>query len=798
MTHRSQAVLYGSTLFVLLLSGCHQQTESDTALPSQAPNAQVQLLSAKPAGDSGKKLIRQTAEDQLTYSASFGPETAVPTALTQWTSVDSLALTGHSPGLIVCEPVAVQADAGTADFGVGCTRWLHLSVAGLPQMGQTPLWSSLRRAETEMTRTDLRLTPTQAKQLSTILGVTHVATGQITGTAAQCTLTYQLFSVPSGTAVGAALTATGTSVQVLSQLPALGRRMAASLGVSAPALSAPIRAAPSEIGLLGRLDWYPDDTLPISQTHQLQAMAPHLPLAGLFLVNTTGDLTDAQWSDAVKALLAQNPDNALIWAQIGFSSPSLLSLARPQLTRDLSAYPQNTLFAAANTWMLRRLKNPNAERRAAEQTVQNAPRNPDGWLTLGSTISEEGGRLRQSRLASEMTPQEWQFLNTVYPQWLYSTSQAARLDPQCGKAWDRVAQAATFAGNLRQADQALWKDIALNKADPEAYAWGLQMYQSKWGGDPKKLQQVAQAIAEIPYPTVTQGLFATKVLRDNEGVDGQFRSEIQALLAGLLVRTQKAIAANPGDAQAHYDQAYALSLAGHKGEAITEYKNVALLRPAEAQSYFDIAQEYDQREMAAPAIAAYRQGLKLDPTSAVAHYSLGWDLKDRCQLPSAEAEMRRAVKIEPFYPEAHAGLAQVLAMEHRGKEATAEMLTAVHLNPSLMPAVPELCSMLDEQGRYPESLAMGRRALQINPEDNHAMDNMADDYLHLKLWANSIQMSQSALQVDAGDPVAHENLGEAYIGQSRKADARMEWNKVLTLDHGPVAQAAREMLAKYP
>ncbi len=796
MTHRSQAVLYGSALFGLLLSGCHRG--GDTALPSRMPNAQVHLLPAKPAGDSGEKLVRQAAEDQLTYGASFGPETAVPSALTQWTSVDTLALTGYSPGLVVCEPVAVQADSGTTDFGAGCGRWLHLSVAGLPQMGQTPLWSSLRRAETELTRTDLRLTPTQAKQLSTILGVTHVATGQITGTAAQCTLTYQLFSVPSGTAVGPALTATGTSTQVLSQLPALARRMAAALGVSAPTLSVPIRAAPSEFGLLGRLDWYPDDTLPAAQTHQLQVMAARLPLAGLFLVNTTGDLTDAQWNAAVSALLAQNPDNALIWAQIGFSNPSLLALARPQLTRNLLKYPQNTLFAAGDTWMLRLLKSYNLERRAAEQTVQNAPRNPDGWLTLASTISEEGDRLRWSRRASEITPREWQFLNAVYPQWFYATSQAVRLDPLFGKAWDRVAKAATFADHPRQADQALWKDIALNKADPEAYAWGLQMYQSKWNDDPLKLRQVAQAIAGIAYPTVAQGLFAAKILRDNEGIDGQFQSERQALLTTLLARTQRAIAANPGDAQAHYDQAYALSLAGHKGEAITEYKNVALLRPTEAQSYFDIAQEYDQRERAVPAIAAYRQGLKLDPASAVAHYGLGWDLKNQGQLSAAEVEMRQAVKLAPFYPEAHAGLAQVLATEHRGKEATAQMLQAVQLNPSLMPAVPELCTMLDEQGRYVESLAMGRRAIELNPGDGASMDTMADDYLHQKLWANSIQMSQAALQVNANDPVAHENLGEAYIGQGRKEEAQSEWNKVLTLDHGPVAQAAREMLAKYP
>ena len=310
----------------------------------------------------------------------------------------------------------------------------------------------------------------------------------------------------------------------------------------------------------------------------------------------------------------------------------------------------------------------------------------------------------------------------------------------------------------------MWKDIVLNKNDSGLYAWGLQMYQSKWGGSSHKLHQIAQALAAIPYPTVGQGLLAVKLLRDNENSDGQFQAERQILLTGLLARTQKAIAANPGDAQAHYDQGYALSMAGHKTEAVTEYKNVALLRPASAQSYFDIAQEYDQRERSGPAISAFRQGLKLDPTSEVAHYGLGWDLKNQGKLALAEAEMRQAVQ----------------------------------LNPSLITAAAELALLLDEQDRYPESLTAGRHALQINPQDNGAMDTMDDDYLHLKLWTTSIQMSRSALQVDANDALAHENLGEAFLGQGLREDAHTERSKFLTLDRGAVAQTARQMLAKYP
>ena len=792
------AVLLAAGLAGCLSGGCGRGTGDAASGLDPIPVFQVTALHGKPPGDDGRKIVRLDAEDNLAASPNGGRQNGSATPLSAWTPVDQLPSVAVGPGLVVCEPVAAGAGAGVADFGAGCGRWLHFSVAGLPQMGQTPLWSSLERAEAEMGRTDLRLGLPDVRRLAGILGATHMALGQITGPAAHCTLSYQLYAVPGGTPVGTALQATGTQAQVLSQLPRLAQRMSALLGLSPSPLPPAIRATPTEIGLLGRLAWYPDQNLPAAQIHQLQVMATRLPLAGLFLVNTTEDLTGPQWDAAARALLAQEPSNGLVWAQLGYSSPGMVALSQPQLARNLQAFPQNYPFAAAQTWVQRRLQNANAERRAAEQTVQNAPRNPDAWLTLGSTVSEEGDRVRQCRLAADLSAQEWQFLNSVYPQWDYAVSRSAQLDPLYGKAWDRVAQAATFDGHPRQADQALWKDIALNPNDPGSYEWGLQMYQGKWGGSSRKLAQTAQTLSSLPYPKVEQGLYAVKLLRDNEGEPGQFGAERQALLARLLARTRQAIAHNPGDAQAHYDQAYALSLAGRTGQSAAEYRNVVLLRPTDAQALFDLAQEYDQRNALAPAITAYRQGLCLDPTSAVAHFGLGWDLKEQRQLRLAETEMRKAVQAAPYYAEAHAGLATVLAGEHRGKEATAEMQQAVRLNPSLIPAVGELCSLLDEQGRYAESLAAGRHAIQIKPDDNGTMDEMADDYLHLKQWDRSIEMSQAALQVDASDALAHENLGEAYVGQGRKGDARDEWNKVLAMDHGDVAPVARKMLAEYP
>lgn len=781
-----------------VITGCRSSQDLDVVATNPRATSQVVALVGKQVGDTGKKLVRQASDASPALSAGNGDTTVPPEPLTRWTPVEKLPLSGGGRGLVVCEPVAGNAGAGVADFGAGCGRWLHLSVAGLPQLEQTPLWSSLSRAQTELKRTDLRLSPLEARRLSGILGVSHAATGQIAGTAAHCTLTYQLYALPKGTAVSPPLKATGTESQVLSQLPQMAGRLAASLGVPQTATLAAVSASPAQIALLGHLPWYSSTTPPVSQTQQLVALTPRLPLAGLFLVNSSSDLTTKQWAAAVKSLIVQQPNNGLVWAQLGSSDPNLLIPVQAQMAATRKKYPHNYLFASADAWMQRRLQHENAERLASEQAVQDAPRNPDAWLTLGYTIADEGDRLRQGRVASRLTGSEWQFLNTSYAQWLSAASQSVHLDPLYAKAWNRVAQAATFAGYPRLADQALWKGISLDKTNPDFYGWGLQMYQDKWDGSPAKLHQIAQALASLPYPDVSRGLQVVKMLGDNEQQPGQFGPQKQALLSSLLTRTEKAIAANPGDAQAHYDHAYGLKLMQNHPDAIAEFKNVAVLRPNDPQSYLNLAQEYDDTHRSSLAMAAYRQTLAIDPASAVAHCSLGWDLKEQRQFVPAEAEMRQTVKLAPLYPDGHAGLAQVLIEQKRKNEAIPEMRQALQLNPYLMPTLTQFPHLLDEQGRYAESGAAAQRALKLLPNDQDTLVTLADDYLHLKQWNLSIQMSQRALEINPNDAISHANLGEAYLATGRKAEARAEWNKVLTMNDPAMQTVARQMLAKYP
>jgi len=785
----------------LLLTGCRSAImDQNGPAPVLLPHTQVVALTQKPAGDDGKPLVDPAgSEEDASPSPAAG--TALPQAA-QYVPIEKLTPLVGSPGVVVCEPVADGADAATAAFGAGCGRWLHLTVGGQAELGQTPLLSSVVRAQTELGRTDLRLSPAEADKMYGILGITHVAVGRISGSAARCTLTYQLYAVPGYRAVGAPVQTTGTEAQTLAQLPRMARTLAAELGVAKPRIPNAVNGGPEDMALLGTLSWFPGDAATPAQVEHLRSLATRLPLAGVLLFSAaTPGSSYAQDARQTQTLLAQQPDNPLVWSLVARGAPAQIAPRQAQLARNLQRFPRSYLFAATQTWLQRSLGHPGPEMQWAERTVQYAPHNPDAWLTLGWTVAQAGDDLRQGRVASEITPQEWTFLRSVYPQWLAAVSRSARLDPLYALAWERVAPAATFAGNMTLADHAFWRSVQLQPDEPEAYSWGLQMYQPKWTDAPDapdKLRKTADLLATTHFSTIPKSLEAVSYLKGDETEGHPFRPLLQSLCASVLTQTQQQIARNPGDAQAHYDQAYLLDSAGRKSEAVIEYKNVLLLRPGDYDTLWRLARLYDDQHRTAEAITEYQKILGRHPSDASIHRKLGRDFKAAGRFPEAEGELKRALSLTPNDGEAHFDLGQVYLEEKHRPEAIGELQAAIKYRPDFPEAYQQLCSLLDEQGQYDASIAAGLHAVRINPQDNITMDNIADDYLNKRAWTTSIRASEAALRVNPQDGLAHLNLGEAYNGAGDRVKARAEWQQTLALDSGEFAKDARANLTKYP
>ena len=760
------------------LPGCRSNVQALREAAAPPPT----LTAMKTTGDGSDALP--------TSEALAGPPPATPPQALEAPLKELSPVSGV--GLVVCEPVARNADAATGDFGAGCGRWLFFTVGGQPQLGRTPLWSEVERVQRELGKPNLRLALPDAVKMNGILGATHVAVGTITGSAAHCTLSYRLWAVPHGKALGAPLVVSGTESQVLDRLPNLARQMAQRLGVTAPHIPGSVGARSGDLILAGQVPWGPTESPSAAQTASLRALAAHWPLAALLALDV-GLRGDPQLPALAHALLTEAPDNPFGYSQLGYVQASSLRPFHVALAARLRQSPNNYLLAHACVWWGRASGDRRGEYLAAVQTARDAPGNPDAWLALGFTLADQAERLRRSRTADALSAPEWQSLNTVYPRWLAAVSRAARLDPRYGHAWSRVAQAATFAGQSAVADRAFWNALRLDPDHADVFDWGLQMYQQKWGGDPVTLGKVATLAAADHYPTVGE---AITVANDLE--EAGFPDQAKSLLDGVIADARTAAQRAPNDADAHWTLAAALKQRHRPAEAIPEYQAAVLLKPKDAALHHEYAEALHDQSRSAEAIAEYQTALRLTPQNSEWHYDLGWELKHAGQMAPAEQEMRLAVQTDPANPDAHFGLGEVLSMTHRELPAIAEYQKTADTAPYPFDALRRLAYLQDNNGRYDAAIAAGLKVIAAFPDDSATMDNIADCYLHKKQWASSLVWSGRAVQINPNDAVAHENLGEAYLGEGDRAKARGEWQQVVLMDRGRMSQVARDYLAKYP
>lgn len=696
-------------------------------------------------------------------------------------------------GIVICEPAVSRVDADTADFGAGCARWLQFEVGGLGELGRTPQWPSLERIRDELGRSDLRVSRQEAPKLAQILGVTHAAIGTISGSPMQSTLVYQLVTAPEGKALGKPLQVSGSQAQILAVLPGIARQLASRLGVESPRISAQVGARPEEVTMLGTLPIFPNLQITPTQIRKLGDLAQRMPLAGMLFLKFAYSQSDTRTDAAVSTLVQQAPDNALIYSQIGCVAPDRLPRLAVRLKAELQRFPNNYLFATANVWLQRERGDLAAEQKAAGQVVRCAPVNPDAWLTLGSTFDNETAAIRQGRYASEISAQEWQQINQIYPKWLQAVSRATRLDPHYGKAWLRVATAACFDGQYTLANVAFWKAFQLDPGRPDVCGWGLQMYQPKWLNDPDSLQKVAQmAVTASDF-----GMDSIALVEDLK--DAKQDDDAQQLLAALIASNRALIARNPGDNEARYHLVWCLKEQGDTSGAIATCQQWIAQAPGDYRPHYALARIYDDQNRFDNAVPEYQAALSLDPEHRQAHYELGYDLKRKDQYDAAEREMRKAVEINPRSAMAYFGLGEIRNIRRQADAALAEYKKALGVDAGFGDAYMRLCEVYAQKNQLSAAIQAGEKAIMYDRKNGEAHGSLATAYgMHGDLAAAERE-AREALRINPEDTISHETLGDALIELGRKEEAQSEWRLVLRMAPGSaVADEATQMLAKYP
>ncbi len=282
---------------------------------------------------------------------------------------------------------------------------------------------------------------------------------------------------------------------------------------------------------------------------------------------------------------------------------------------------------------------------------------------------------------------------------------------------------------------------------------------------------------------------------------------------------ERAVRADPANAEYHYNLALARDATGAREAAIEGYRQALALRPDYAEALLNLGNLLLDRGEAAEAETCYRKALALAPGNPVIHNSLGTALLTRQAHDAAVACFRQALQLEPSYPEAHNGLGLALAgageLEAaadsyrralslrrddveaannlgmalhalgRSDEAVAELRGALEIRPLSHIAHNSLGSVLADLGEMQDAEAAYRRALELKPDYAQALNNLGGCLKAQGRFTESEAALNRALELRPDNPDTLCNLGNAYLAQAKLTEATTFYRRALDLrpDH---------------
>lgn len=185
--------------------------------------------------------------------------------------------------------------------------------------------------------------------------------------------------------------------------------------------------------------------------------------------------------------------------------------------------------------------------------------------------------------------------------------------------------------------------------------------------------------------------------------------------------TTRAIAVNPGVAEAHNNLANGLIELGRPGDALASYDRAIALKPNYLEAHNNRGAALNQLGRYEEALASCDKALAARPDYAEAHYNRGIALRSLQRAADAVASYERAIALKPDYFEAHNNRGIALEDLDRNEEAVASYERAIALRVDDAEAHHNRGAALAGLARDEEALASYTRALELRPDraDTH-------------------------------------------------------------------------------
>jgi tetratricopeptide (TPR) repeat protein len=259
----------------------------------------------------------------------------------------------------------------------------------------------------------------------------------------------------------------------------------------------------------------------------------------------------------------------------------------------------------------------------------------------------------------------------------------------------------------------------------------------------------------------------------------------------------------------------ALLLDGHGAEALAAFCTAVRIHPTEddVPSFVDLADALRQKEMLDSAIILLREVVAKWPSHPLAYEYLGVYLNVAGQRQEGTDMLLKAFQVATTVTESHWDLAALIEDHGKWQAAVKCYREIARMAPENPWAHVRLGRALEQTQRDEAAERAYREAIRVVPHEWIPV-GMHIDAVHARATAHcllgrllgrqegreeeAIIHLREALRLDPTQAEAHYALGVSLNQRGCRAEARAEWETVLTLDDGEIADQARRMLAEFP
>jgi len=210
---------------------------------------------------------------------------------------------------------------------------------------------------------------------------------------------------------------------------------------------------------------------------------------------------------------------------------------------------------------------------------------------------------------------------------------------------------------------------------------------------------------------------------------------------------ERAVALDPGFAEAHNDRGVILAANGSLADAISCFERAVALNPGYVEARNNLGRGLRSLGRFDEALVQFEQVLKGAPDSPVVHFNLASVFELAGRKPDAERYYRSAIALRADFVDGH-----------------------IHL-----------ASLLLDMNRPSEALAHAERAVALRPDSAGARNNLGNILRTLVRREEAIAQYEAALRNDPNFFMAHYNCGVALRGETRIAEARAHFARAFAL-----------------